>query len=211
MKNTFLLSLIFLFVSFTSAQAQREESVEVAEYPVKGDSEISVSLGTYAGSIQEDFGPTEGTESVNNIGFAVSYDQYFSKTWSIRARLNYDPKGSKDTDTDAKLKATYLSLPVMANWHFGKRKRWNLHFGPAVSFLLSAETSLAGTSEDVKDLFNSSQFGFDFGIGVKIPISSMMFFIEIDGIGDFSTPLISILGEDDSAFVRNSLSIGVVF
>ncbi|WP_233496696.1 outer membrane beta-barrel protein [Mucilaginibacter hurinus] len=42
-------------------------------------------------------------------------------------------------------KLDYLTIPVMANWHFGRTKNWYLHFGPYVAFLLNVKTSIANT------------------------------------------------------------------
>ena len=93
----------------------------------------------------------------------------------------------------------------MANWHFGKRKRWYLHFGPYVGFLLSADID----GQDVKDNVHSTEFGSDVGIGVKIPIGNTMFFVETDGQNDF-TEMSDFTGEGIT-WARTTLSIGIIF
>lgn len=36
----------------------------------------------------------------------------------------------------------YLTLPVMANWHFNKNRDWYLHFGTYAGFLTNAIDSV---------------------------------------------------------------------
>ena len=68
----------------------------------------------------------------------------------------------------------------MANWHFGKTRKWYLNFGPYAGFLLSAKASQYTGS--VKEAFNSVDGGLAYGIGVKLPVSEKAkFFIEFDG------------------------------
>jgi opacity protein-like surface antigen len=112
-----------------------------------------------------------------NVGFAADF--YFSDRWSIKGKLIYDQKGwdndvITDLDTgntyDTNYNLNYLTVPVMANWHFGKKRNWYLDFGPYVGFLMSAEDTRFGA--DVKDYFNSTDFGLSYGIGVKIPLNN---------------------------------------
>ena len=112
-----------------------------------------------------------------NVGFAADF--YFSDRWSIKGKLIYDQKGwdndvITDLDTgntyDTNYNLNYLTVPVMANWHFGKKRNWYLDFGPYVGFLMSAEDTRFGA--DVKEYFNSTDFGLSYGIGVKIPLNN---------------------------------------
>lgn len=199
-----LLTLVLLIASTTLMFSQDDADQMTAEYPVGGDTEFGLFAGINSGFITENgFTPADGTSTVYRIGFGAHADYYFSKTWSIRARVNYDTRGFKDDATDAKLNANYLSIPIMANWHFGKRKRWYLHFGPFIAFNLSAD--IEGT--DVKDQLDSTEFGSAIGIGVKIPVGDKYIFIESDGLNDFTGP--SDLEEDK--FVRSSLNVGIIF
>ena len=101
-----------------------------------------------------------------------SMDYYFSNSWSVKTKLIYDRKGWDngfiEDDfgsyiTDYNL--DYLTVPVLASWHFGNNKNWFLEFGPYVGFLLNAEEVRFGT--DVTDSFNSTDFGLALGIGVS--------------------------------------------
>lgn len=57
----------------------------------------------------------------------------------------------------------YITAPVNANWH--------LNFGPSFSFLTSAESTVNGSTFDIKDGVKSFQLGLSIGIGYKIEIS----------------------------------------
>ena len=109
----------------------------------------------------------------NRTSFAggAVFEYYFSDRWSFRSGLLFDPMGAED-DFDNVDKLNYLTLPLNANWHFGKKRNWYLNFGPAVAFLLGAETELADNGTiDIKDLVPSTDFGLAFGIGYKFDIS----------------------------------------
>jgi hypothetical protein len=122
-----------------------------------------------------------------NIG--ISADHYFSDQWSVKAKLNYDQKGWNygfiDYGADSYItnyQLNYLSVPVMANWHFGHTRNWYLNFGPYVGFLLNAHETAGDTN--VKDIFNTTDAGLAVGIGIKFPITNKArFFVEFLGQG----------------------------
>lgn len=126
-----------------------------------------------------------------NIGGSMDY--YFSDRWSIKGKLIYDQKGwdngfiedSNGFDYVTDFNINYLTVPVMANWHFGRKRNWFLEFGPYMGFLLNAEDVRFGTN--VTDSFNSTDFGLSLGIGVKIPVSDKLkLFFEYEGQGGMS-------------------------
>jgi opacity protein-like surface antigen len=110
----------------------------------------------------------------------------------------------------------------MANWHFGRMRNWYLNFGPYVGFLLSAHavansaafttSSTSSTNSiDVKDSFNSTDFGLALGIGVKFPVSNnVKLFIEDDGQAGVSH-LFKDGSDGNVQSVRSSINIGFIF
>lgn len=166
MKKLLAITL-FTFCFYTHVSAQE-----------KGDVEFGFNIG-YNSSTVSSTEVTADRSSAMNIGFSADY--YFSKAWSIKGKLIHDKKGWDngfilDTDTGNSFSTdydlTYLTIPVMANWHFGKTRNWYLQFGPYVGFLTKAEESKFGL--DIKDAFNSTDFGLAVGIGVKIPVSKKL-------------------------------------
>ena len=93
----------------------------------------------------------------------------------------------------------------MANLHFATNKNWYVNFGPYVGFLLSAKES--DDNIDVKNYFNSTDFGLAAGIGVKIPISNTAkLFFEFEfqgGVTNITTSSDAVQSE------RSSLNIGI--
>lgn len=144
----------------------------------KGDVEFGVNVGYNSSMVSSSSSAqSSDTSSGFNIGFAADY--FFSERWSIKGKLIYDQKGwdngfienqSGIVKTDYNL--NYVSVPIMANWHFGSKRNWYLNFGPYIGFLLNAEETALKT--DVKEYFNSTDFGLAFGIGVKIPVSDKL-------------------------------------
>ncbi|CAM3954206.1 porin family protein [Flavobacterium antarcticum] len=156
----------------------------------KGDVEFGVNLGfNLSNATADSFSTDTGTGF--NVGFSTDY--FFSDHWSIKGKLIYDQKGWDNGyfqgqagvhEPDADYNLNYLTIPVTANWHFGSKRNWYLHFGPYVGFLLNAKESSLNT--EVTDYYSSTDFGLAVGIGVKIPVSDKLkIFIEYDGQSGF--------------------------
>lgn len=203
MKKTTYVLLIALCSSFFSyAQDQ-------------GDFEY----GIFAGLNVSNVSTIDNQDSASSkIGFnAGAYGEYyFSERWSLKGSLIYDQKGWADGffaddngsfTTDYAL--NYLSVPVVANWHFAKKRNWYLNVGPYAGFLLNAKVQ--ETDFDVSDAIKSTDFGLAFGIGVKIPLNKeQQLFIEYGAQSGFT----DIFENNQGDTVRNgrsSLNIGIKF
>lgn len=191
------------FTTFVLLFSLSQMIAQDTEWPTKGDSEFGVIAGWSIAKYWGDDVDSDESEYKSGILVGVSFDYYLSETWSLKAILNYDQKGVKDSD-DLKLSANYLTIPINANWHFGKRKRWFLNFGPYFGILMSA--NLEGI--DFKDFLKSSDIGFNTGIGVKIPIGDNLdFFIESSGQTGFTS-----VDEDlDVKNSRGTFAVGIFF
>jgi len=180
----------------------------------KGDVEFGFNIGYNNSSVSDS---RDSSDSGSGLNLGGSVDYYFSSAWSIKGKLIYDQKGwdngfIEDSDgfaytTDFNL--NYLTIPVMANWHFGNKRNWFLEFGPYMGFLLNANETKFGT--DVTDAFNTNDLGLAVGIGVKIPVSDKLkLFFEYEGQGGFN----DIFKQNDYSAVtnsRSSLNIGLNF
>ena len=180
----------------------------------KGDVEFGFNVG-FNNSTVSNSDVSADTAYGLNLGGSVDY--YFSDRWSIKGKLIYDQKGwdngffednfGSSFTTDYNV--NYLTVPVMANWHFGSKRNWFLEFGPYMGFLLNAEEVRFGT--DVTDGFSSTDFGLALGIGVKIPLSDKLkLFFEYEGQGGMA----DIFKVNEFSRVtnsRSSLNIGLNF
>lgn len=188
--------------------------VASAQVKEKGDTEFGVEFGLNT-SYVTDGGGYQQTDALAGFNAGVSGDFYFSNRWSLKVKAIYDQKGSGngliltfdngDQIGGYNLKTSYITIPVMANWHFGMHRNWYLDFGPYVGILTNA--SFGG--KDVKDGLNTTDVGFRIDVGVKFPISDKAkFFIEVGGQGGATNIF------KDGSSIQNetsSLNIGVNF
>ena len=146
---------------------------------------------------------------------AGSADYYFSDRWSIKAKLSFDRKGwvlehavAPGIKYEHVAYADYMTLPIMANWHFGRKRNWYLNFGPYAGILLNAKYN--DFEEDLTDDFDTFDFGIAAGVGVKIPVSDKLkIFIEYEGLYG----IVSVTEEwKGNAYTgREALNVGVNF
>lgn len=185
----------------------------------KGKIEFGFNVGLNSSNISNRY---ESTDTSLNFNLGASADYYFSDRWSIKMKFIYDRKGwdndfisvSDPFDPAVEFVRTdinvdYITIPLMANWHFGAKRNWYLNFGPYVGFLMSAkDTEL---DRDLKDSFNKVDAGLSLGIGVKIPVSDKIkIFIEYEGQGG----LAEVFKENEDDVVvnsRGSLNVGINF
>jgi opacity protein-like surface antigen len=181
----------------------------------KGDVELGFNTGLNSSTVSNG----NLTNSSYRIGFnfGVAADLYFSNRWSIKGKLIYDQKGWNDgylvqkngVATSSNYHLNYLTVPVMANWHFGRTRNWYLNFGPYVGFLTDAKET--AFNNDLKPFFSSTDFGIALGIGVKIPLSDKVKLnLEYEGQGGIS----DLSKESSGSSIRNtrgSLNVGFNF
>lgn len=86
--------------------------------------------------------------------------------FAIQPELLFSSQGAKfDTNTSEKLvyDLSYINIPVMAKFY--ATPQFYLEAGPQISFIVSAKAKYDGDSEDIKDEFNSTDFGLGLGAG----------------------------------------------
>jgi opacity protein-like surface antigen len=196
---TFLSVLGFYY----SATAQTQPN---AEFGVNaGLNAATTILGAYTG-IGYRFG----------YNAALSGEYYFSERWGIKAKVIYDQKGWNNGllsaftgDYPTNFQFDYITVPLMANWHFGSTRNWYLNFGPYAGFLISARETK--NNSDLKSATSSTDFGLASGIGIKFPVSdNAKLFLEVDYQDGFKD-----VYKDNSGTttlnVRSSINIGITF
>jgi len=151
----------------------------------------SLELGLHAGFNLATVSTSSQTNSDYRNGFNLTAvgDYFFSDRWSIKAKIGYDQKGWDNgyiTNLDngqsfiTNYRINYLTVPVMANWHFGKKRNWYLNFGPYFGILLNANETKFNT--DLKNFIHNRDIGIDLGIGVKLPVANKVkVLLELDG------------------------------
>lgn len=208
MKKLFL-TICLIFCIYTLAQAQQSKGVE-----------FGVGVGYSGASVSNS--NNQSTKSKSGFNVALSVDSYFSNRWSLKVKAIYDQKGWADgfltlhngvtttTYQPVDYKLNYITVPIMANWHFGRTRNWYLDFGPYVGFLTSANVTQYPNS--VKEIFNDVDGGLAYGIGVKIPVADKArFFIEFEGQNGVSNLFATGVSNSEIRSIRGSFNIGLNF
>ncbi len=163
MKHIFqgLTLIIFVvIIGIFDVNAQKQEGLEIG-------TNIGISQ---AGVVAPGEDNTETRITYNN---GVSGEYYFSDRWGAKLKVIWDNKGysngtiidKTDNKITTDIKLNYITIPLMANWHFSKHRRWYLSFGPYLGLLTSAKDS--ELHEDIKNQMNGFDYGYAFCIGYK--------------------------------------------
>ncbi len=88
-----------------------------------------------------------------------------SDKFAVQPELLYSLQGAKvdEEGTEVDFNLSYLNIPVMAKYLVSDK--FSLEAGPQVGFLMSAKAKAEGASVDVKDAFESIDFGLNIGAG----------------------------------------------
>lgn len=118
------------------------------------------SFGAKAGLNMSNF--TGDSETDAKIGFHVGVFAEIGITdkFAVQPELLYSALGAKDDN--ANYDSNYLLVPIMAKFY--ATEQFSLEVGPQVGFLMSAKYD----GEDIKDLYNSTDFGLNFGAGYNV-------------------------------------------
>lgn len=181
----------------------------------KGNIEFGLGVGYNTSNVATQ---DESADYKHSFNFGASADYYFSEAWSIKAKVYYDKKGwdndialvGGDMLVRTNINTDYITVPVLASWHFGRTRNWYLHFGPYAGFMLNAEETATGL--DIKENFNTTDAGLAVGIGVKIPLNDKLrLFIEYDYQSGFSDVFKENYFEDEVTTGRGALNVGLNF
>ncbi|PKD15887.1 hypothetical protein APR41_11440 [Salegentibacter salinarum] len=142
MKKILLLAVVTV-LGFTNVKAQE------IEFGAKG--------GLNFASVSGD--NTEGIDVVTSLNFGVLSEIPVSDKFSFQPELMYSGQGYSFNENTIAL--SYLNLPLMGKYYI--TKGLSVEAGPQIGFLLSAKNE----ETDVKDSFNSFDFGVNFGLGYK--------------------------------------------
>ena len=215
--KTFYLSSIFICIFSVAGFAQQ-----------KTDVEFGVQAGYNRSGVDLGAGAT-GDKTISGFNAGIYADMYWNDRWSMKVKVLYDQKGFAQEDvyynvliyglspglpaptitTYENISINYITVPLMANWHFGHARRWYLDFGPYVGFLLSAKDK--ANSQDLTSQYNTIDIGLAAGIGFKLPVSKRLkLFVEYDaqnGISNAGPKYNGLIYQN----VRGSFNIGVDF
>jgi len=134
---------------------------------------LSISLAASALT----FGPVAGVNLANISGdgdssnamktgfhFGGIVELSITDNFIIAPGVIYSLKGTQDKD-DSKFKAnlSYIEIPINAKYKL--ESGLNFFAGPYLGFLMSAESTDGTNDTDIKDFLESSDYGFNVGLG----------------------------------------------
>ena len=103
---------------------------------------------------------TENSDLVTSFNFGVLSEIPISEKFSFQPELMYSGQGYSFNDNTIAL--SYLNIPLMGKYYVAKGL--SLEAGPQLGFLLAAKNEKV----NVKDSFNTFDFGVNFGVGYKL-------------------------------------------
>ena len=98
-----------------------------------------------------------------DFNFGVLAEIPISEKFSFQPELMYSGQGYAGESSDDIINLNYLNIPLMGKYYL--IKGFSLEVGPQIGFLLSAKNK--DTDTDIKDAFNTVDFGVNFGLGYK--------------------------------------------
>jgi hypothetical protein len=155
MKKLGIISLLILAAAFPASA----ESPHV--FGVKGGLNL---FNVYGGDVEE---------ATYRTGFAIgaAYSYSFNRVFALQPELYYSVKGTKnEEDDEIKLKEGYIDVPVLFRVSFPvKSSSWSpgIYAGPYLALLMNADVA----GEDVKDLYNSVDYGLVVGGTIDFKLS----------------------------------------
>ena len=193
MKKIIVTIAVVLTATFTNAQLRASGAIELAP-------QIGYSSSNY-------FGGDAGSlnNPVTGVAFGITGDYFFNNRWSIKSGLLFQKMGTEVAGFEDNL--SYTTIPVNANWHFGSTRKWYLNFGPSLSILTTAKNE---NGDSIKDFFNTTQIGLNFGIGYKIEVAkNFSVLIDYQGVSG----LTDIIKDSEFSTSNNfgSFNVGGVF
>lgn len=103
---------------------------------------------------------TKGIEGVTSFNFGVLSEIPISDKFSFQPELMYSGQGYSFNHNTIAL--SYLNIPLMGKYYL--TKGFSVEAGPQIGFLLAAKNE----KTNVKDSFNTFDFGVNFGLGYKL-------------------------------------------
>jgi len=128
----------------------------------------SVSLGLKAGASLTNFTGADAKGFDNRFGFhgGIFANIGLTPLFAFQPELLYSQKGANYSNvTDRSLRLHYIDVPLAFHVNTG-----GLFFevGPQVGFLVGAKSQSGSVSVDVKNGYNSVDFGYLFGLGYQL-------------------------------------------
>ncbi|RFP66091.1 PorT family protein [Hymenobacter lapidiphilus] len=126
----------------------------------------NVSLGLKAGASLSNFVGKDAKAYKDIVGFQAGgfANIGFTKLFAFQPEIIYSRKGGELETPGLTTRLDYVDMPLAFHANAG-----GLFFeaGPQVGFLVSAKDKIGNATVDVKDAYNTVDFGYLFGLGYQ--------------------------------------------
>jgi hypothetical protein len=110
------------------------------------------------------------TDPLLRFNAGVFADFELSDRIVLHPELLYSAKGITILlgGEDSRYQQNYLDIPILLSYRINDELSFNI--GPEVGFLLSAKATNGTDTIDIKEVFESLEYGLDFGFSYRIPM-----------------------------------------
>ena len=111
----------------------------------------------------------DNTKSLMGFHVGAFVECMLTEKLALQPEVLYSVQGATADEGDGEWKLGYIHIPFIAKYNVFKGI--NLEAGPQMGFLLSAEDE---AGNDIKDSFESTEFGFNLGLSYSLPMGVML-------------------------------------
>lgn len=111
----------------------------------------------------------DNTKSLVGFHVGVFVECMLTEKLALQPEVLYSAQGAAADEGDAEWKLGYINIPFIVKYNVFKGI--NLDAGPQMGFLVSAEDE---AGNDIKDSFESTDFGFNLGLSYSLPMGVML-------------------------------------
>lgn len=119
-----------------------------------------------------------GSQGFNHFGFAggIKFGYRFADRFSFDPEVLYNMKGAARNPNLAKgetesfsVDLDYVEIPLVFNFHFGKKAKFSFEFGPSIGFLVRQKAFVNGGEINTANGFNIYDLSLLFGLNYYLP------------------------------------------
>jgi hypothetical protein len=166
--------------------------------------DFGVKIGLNYSNWHTSYDISELSDPLLRFNAGVFADFELSDRIVLHPELLYSAKGLTISGEAVDYQQNYLDIPILFSYRITDEFSFNI--GPEVGFLLSAKATDGTDTEDVKEAFESMEYGLDFGFSYKIPMG-----LVFDARYDLGLSGISADSTDDKIYNRVfQFSVGYV-
>jgi hypothetical protein len=173
-------------------QAQSGDTNAVVPVIVEPKFSFSVKAGLNVAQIF-----ATGSQGFNHFGFAggLKFGYRFADKFSFDPEVLYNMKGAARNpnlamgETESfSVDLDYVEIPMVFNFHFGKKAKFSFEFGPSIGFLVREKAFVNGGEITTSNSFNIYDISFLFGLNYYLPKGFGLNFRYMNSIAPIQAP-----------------------